>query len=713
MPLDAYSPCPGGTGKKIKFCCPDLLGDFEKIERMLEGEQYQACLSHVERLEQKHPGRACLLATKCLLFRATGRLEDAESVVASFLQLHPENPIALIEKAFVTAAKEGGRAAMPWLQRAMAASGDDVSSRACDMLESVGQILLLEGNVLSARAVLQWALAFRRDDPMPAELLTRINGSRDLPLWLRDERRLLECPLDVPWRPEFVDAVHTARRGQWLLAEERFLAIAAKAGDPPAVWRNVAVVRGWLADREGCIEALHKYAAMDVPLEDAIEAEAVALFLSDDPLGDRLDVFSLTYPIEAADQLQAAAASAKRLRPIRADLASLVEEGEPPPLAAYVVVDREVPADAEGVDLSTMPRVLCHAVYHGRQTDREARLELHPVAADDVETVEQVLRESLPGILGPKAESEVTERISRTQELLAHNWTLPREVSPEKFEELVRTHDDDAILTRWPATPLGLLDGRTPQAASADPACRIRLLAAIMMMEFWAAQTSSQFDFNRLRSHLGLPTLDPIAPDQVDMQTVPVGRLMRVDVEKLSDEAVGLGFVRALGLNALPAMRKYGRVLLARPSTADRKDRLQIYSLMTRIEDDPDCALRNVEEGRGLAEAAGQSSAPWDLMELSIRFARREPAEIDRLLRHLNTQHIREPGVAAAIRDWLVQIGAINPDGTPAVPSGRPTQPAPGVAAPGQPAAEPGKLWTPGGQQPAGEKPKLWTPGMD
>jgi hypothetical protein len=31
MPIDAYSPCPGGTGKKIKFCCPDFLGELETI----------------------------------------------------------------------------------------------------------------------------------------------------------------------------------------------------------------------------------------------------------------------------------------------------------------------------------------------------------------------------------------------------------------------------------------------------------------------------------------------------------------------------------------------------------------------------------------------------------------------------------------------------------------------------------------------------------
>jgi len=713
MPLDAYSSCPGGTGKKIKFCCPDLLGEFEKIERMLEGEQYEACLSHVERLEKKQPGRACLLGTKCLLFRATGRVDEAESVVAAFLQLHPQNPIALIEKAFVTAAKQGGRAAMPWLQRAMVAGGDEVPSRACDMLESVGQVLMLEGEFLAARAVLQWAAVFRRDDPLPAELLARINTSRDLPLWLKDERRLADCPADAPWRAEFDEAIHTARRGQWSLAEERFLAIAAKAGDQPAIWRNLALVRGWLADRDGCVEALRKFAAMEVPLEDAVEAEAVALFLGDDPLGDRLDVLSLTYPIEALDQFQVSAAAARRIRPMRVDLASLAAEGEPPPLAVYLVLDRELPAVAEGLTLSAVPRLLCQAFYYGRQTDRAARLELHPVAAGDVETVESVLRESFPGILGPQAEREVTERISRTQELLARNWSLPHDTSPEQFEELVKAHYDDALLTRWPATPLGIFDGKTPQEASADPACRVRLLAAIMMVEFWAEQGTGRFDFNRLRAHLGLPTLDAIDPREADVSTMPVGRLGRVDVERLPDEALGRGFFRALGLNALPAVRKYGRALVRRPSTAGRKDRLQIYSLMARIEDDPDRALSYVEEGRVLAEAAGQSSAPWDLMELSIRYARREPAEIDRLLRHLNSQHIREPGVATAIRDWLVQIGAIQPDGAPAAAAGPPQQAEPGLVAPGQPGAEPGKLWTPGGQQPAGEKPKLWTPGMD
>ncbi len=713
MPLDAYSSCPGGTGKKIKFCCSDLLGDLQKIDRMLEGEQFQAALSQIERLAEKHPGRACLMALHCLLLRITHRVEEAESLAAKFVQLHPQNPVALAETAIMTAAKQGGHAAMPWLQRAMEAAGQEIPSRLYEMLTAVGQILAMEGNLLAARAVLQWAVVLVRDDPMPQELLGRINSSRDLPVWVKDERRLVDCPADAPWRAEFDEALQTARRGRWSVAEQRFLAILAQAGDQPAVWRNVAVLRGWLADHAGCVKALRKFSGLDVPLEDAAEAAAVGLFLSEDPLGDRADVLNLTYPIADVDRFQSAVASARQFRPVRVDPASLTEEGDAPPLAVYLVLDRDLPVGDGAIELAKVPRLLCQALYHGRQTDREPRLELHPVAASEQQAVEGVLSQSLPGALGPLAERQVTERMSQTQELLARNWSLPRDVAPEQIAELVRQHHDEAMLNRWPAIPLGILDGKSPQEAAAEPRYRVPLLAAILLVEFWMEQNAARFDFNRLRARLGLPTLDPIDPEQTDVATLPVARLTRVVVEKLPDEGLLRGFRRAMAASDLPALRKFGRALIDRPSFTDRENRLQILSLLARIEDDPERALTYVNAGRKLAEEAGQSSAPWDLMELSFRFAHGDEAEVNRLFHHLNAEHIREPGVASALHNWLVQIGAIGPEGMPAGPAAPPHQAEPSFAVPTEPAAEPGQLWTPGGQQATGEKPKLWMPGMD
>ena len=58
MAIDPYASCPGGTGKKIKFCCPDLLSELEKIDRMLTGNQRRACLDHLaaNRAQVSEPG---------------------------------------------------------------------------------------------------------------------------------------------------------------------------------------------------------------------------------------------------------------------------------------------------------------------------------------------------------------------------------------------------------------------------------------------------------------------------------------------------------------------------------------------------------------------------------------------------------------------------------------------------------------------------------
>src|SRR5437763_529745 len=82
MPLDRYLPCPGGTGKKIKFCCADLFGELEQIQRMLEGQQRMACLEHVQKTLARYPDRACLLAIKCLLEVELGQQDQLRKTLA-------------------------------------------------------------------------------------------------------------------------------------------------------------------------------------------------------------------------------------------------------------------------------------------------------------------------------------------------------------------------------------------------------------------------------------------------------------------------------------------------------------------------------------------------------------------------------------------------------------------------------------------------------
>ena len=87
--------------------------------------------------------------------------------------------------------------------------------------------------------------------------------------------------------------------------------------------------------------------------------------------------------------------------------------------------------------------------------------------------------------------------------------------------------------------------------------------------------------------------------------------------------------------------------------------------------------------------------------------------QADRLLKHIRTEHLHEPGIAQALYSLLAQWGIIRPDGMPA---GERAAEAAGLVVPGGEASEPAsKIWTPGSETASGggKKSAIWTPGLD
>src|SRR5205085_1001283 len=109
---------------------------------------------------------------------------------------------------------------------------------------------------------------------------------------------------DALWKNNFNTAMEPALQGAWRLAATNLVALAAKVGDWPVIWHNIAVLRMWLADTAGAVDALRKYAPQNIPLDDAVEAEATAQLL-DAESTDLIDVLTITYGVEDAETLQA------------------------------------------------------------------------------------------------------------------------------------------------------------------------------------------------------------------------------------------------------------------------------------------------------------------------------------------------------------------------------------------------------------------------
>jgi tetratricopeptide (TPR) repeat protein len=703
MSLEPTDLCPGGNLKKIKFCCPDLAGELKKIGRMLEGKQYQACLQHVERLVEKHPERACLLAAKGLLLRLAERLDDAVANAERFRTAHPDNPAAWAESAICAAMSEQGREAMGFVQKAIHDSRDGMPNRVYDAMGIVAEALLAEGEWQAARGLLQLQLIVDPEDSRPVQTIMGMNRSASVPLVLKEDLPLGEPPDDAPWKERFIDAMEPLRHGSWQGALERFEALAADVSDSPLIWRHMARLRAWVADTEGSREALRRFAELTSDLEDAVEAEAAALHMADDPLGDALEVFLFEWTVSDAEPLLGELGLTDRAVKISVDHEGWGGADSAPPKGSYVLLDQATPASAEGLTLEAIPRILGQAFVFGKQTDRDARLEVVGVVANESEAVKELVARIGGDAVQPDMKQETLGEVSASHRLLERRWRVPRDVTREQVEQLTVEHLDRALLQEWTELKLGALDGRSPREAAGDEQSRARLLAVVMVLkDLIEHELRPPFDFNRLRRELGLPEFAPIDPAGVNMAELPLVRLERIEAEKADDDALRIGFRRSIGFAAVGALPQFAREVARRESFQGSEEQMMACQLLARLESEPDEALKYIDQGRRAAEAAGQSSARWDLMELSAHFARQDVNEVNRLLAHLEAHHMREPGVADEVVQMLVQAGVMNPDGTPAVPTDE-------MAADAPQAEAAGKLWTPDSET-GGGGGKLWTP---
>ncbi len=459
-------------------------------------------------------------------------------------------------------------------------------------------------------------------------------------------------------------------RGAWRLTADKLVTLAEKAGDWPAICHNLAVLRTWLADPRA-VEAWHKYAGQAIPLDDAVEAEAMAQTLDPEAV-EEVDVVTLDYEVLDGETLHAQLMANPRSLTMPIDLARLGTENEPPPRGAYWLLDRAPSeGDAKAIGRDQIPRVVGHVFLFGKQTDRPARLELTAYRTE-LEEAKRVAAEMGGDSLGAPGEEKVQTRVPAVQHLLSFNWRLADDTPPEKRLELVNQERREVLLNRWPAMPQKIFGGKSAQQVAGEPAMRNPLLAAILLVEMSVDPLTSDFDFNELCAKLGLPLAEPIDPRTQVPDRLPLVRLGRVEVKQLTDEQLVRFYLRADAYRHIVALRKAAHEILARPSLEGAKigrerelHRSEVLGLLAQIEPDTAKAIDYLNQAREAAASGKVSTAPWDLAELGLRIARGEVAEADRLLQHIRSEHIREPGVAQALMQILVDAGIIGPDGRP------------------------------------------------
>lgn len=708
MAFDQYSPCPGGTGKKVKFCCPDLTTELNKVQRMVEGEQRLACLDYVDGLLSKYPNRACLLAAKTAVLGQLGRTDQMEQTVEQFMDEHPQNPVALADSALIAATEQGLPAAVDRLQDALEACGNKLPAQLLASIGTLARVLAANGYPLAAKGHLLLQAAIRPEDEQIVSLVVQLNASQSIPLLLKEPPHFDSPPEGVAWQSSFDDAMEQAARGLWRRAAHQLTALAGEVGDAPAVWQNLAVLRTWLVDHAGAVEALRRFAALDVPQDAAIEAEALAQLLDEQASDHMVDILAIEFPIVDQDRVLAQLTADRQT--VQLAVPPSAGEDEPPPRAVFLLLDRADVRSGVDIQRTDIPRAVGHVSVFGKQTDRDARLELVVHRNEAYDATRQTLARIVGDAVGEPTGEEVIDQVSAIQDALSANWKLPDDTPQDRRHELTVEHRHDVILNRWPKLPNPALDGKTPEQVASDEKYRIRLLAAVLILELASdGQSPGGLDFNQLRERLGLPPAEVISPEGLNLDQVPAVRLARIDVGQIDDERLWRLYLRAAGMRANRALKLLALEVVSRPSLADKVDQAEAYGILADLAEDTRETLEYLDRARESAVKRGQSSASWDLAELSVRAARGEANEFTRLMNHLTTEHINEPGVREALIQLLSSMGLIGPDGRPVVPTAPGGAPGPSEAA----AAENPGIWTPSGEAEAGGKSGLWLPGMD
>jgi tetratricopeptide (TPR) repeat protein len=719
MATDLYKLCPCGSGKKIKFCCRDIISDLERIHRMIDGEQRLAALEKIEKLLRQYPRRPALLCEKARVHIQLEQWAEAHESVATLLAEDQQSMTGLSLRSLLSIHDGDLGQAVQDVHAALRLANRIITASVYEAVFSLCLGFLSSGNALAARSYLMLLVSLSRgEDRRALALLLELDADASLSLLLKDAFFMLPCPDRVTWRREFDLAIEAERGADWWEAARKLEDMATRILDEPAILRNLAVLKGRLGEPLAAARYWRSYSQVrGIQLDDAVEAEARAQLLEAQETQDHVDQVEVTVEIADADSVLERMRSDGRfvMGPAPRQPAS---EDEPPPKAGGVLIDRPMPASVEGLESDQVPLQVAAIFIYGRETDRAARLQ---VVLPRDERFEPVLQQvsDIAGVPIDAAAANIFGQSSRLVLLLSPRLIPPHGMSEDQRRECTREKIRHAIVHEWPRRPWQVLQGRTPIDAVSQPRGRVPVLAAILNLELLSDARQLDLDLNPLRQQLGLPTRDPFDPSGLDLSRLSLCRVSQVDVEKLPDEELQSLYHAFSSHHAPGTVRKLAVEILRRPGLHDKVDPVEVYAQLANVAFTTEETLEYLGQARQLAVSRGESPANWLVSELEVHLTRGDAAAAQRLLHEIQSRYMQVPGIPQALAEVLTQFGLLKPTGRPvesfdALPGEQAEAASRGAAA----GLNSGGIWTPDSDRPSAATPgqessKIWVPGMD
>jgi tetratricopeptide (TPR) repeat protein len=718
MTLDVYSPCPCGSGKKLKFCCHDLAVEMEKVQSYIESDQPRPALALLEKLAKSHPENPWVATTQALIFLEDGRIAESKETLQPAFQANPNNDLILALYALSSLANDGYESARPLVHRAFQRCSTSFPDLVSGIAGNVADYMFALGKYLAARQHLALSMRFcseRNRQDIFVRLL-QFDGDHNIPYPLRSVHHLAEYVGDGELKKEAAKGMALSSVGCWGPAAKIFARVAERDTEDAALWQNNGLCRAWDGDESGASEALHRAASLYREFESAVECETLAQFLDISYTSDRVRSVPSEYRVKSVSRLLTLLDSQERIQ--RQEISP--EEFAQPlgldvfPAGLYNILDR-APLDgpvSRETPLSNVPVALAQLVVFDADVEDEidaravlSRFDTKP--GNEAQTLfEEIAGDAIERV--PEGEEEYAQRghaIPREFVPLEVRWHVDRRTPLGARRALERLNWEQFVNETWPNTELSSIGGVTPVEAAKNAAIKVQLMSAVYVLDAISASREHALDLAALCRRLDLePPKTLEVAENTPLNTFSPMQLQRLDLKALSDAQLNTVLNRALLIHHPVFLYNVLTEALGRPACVERINLVRVYSTLAELARDRgriDEALSWISKGKEAAETGDrdklfEAKLEWALREFNLRLEEPDDPGLNGIVRHLWDYYVPKlPKLASHLTEALARFGIQAPEGDAGVGFGSTTDAA--IWTPAAATSETGnKLWLPG-----------------
>lgn len=722
MSIDTYAICPCGSGKKIKFCtkCKDSVADLDEILKMIEGGQVVPALDRLSSVLAEHPDAAWALAVRGRLLLDLREYETLSENAERFIRLQPGNPLALTQRAAAKLFRGEVDEATESMLQALTESGKEVDSFVLSVASVLAYSLAQQGAFLTARvyATLAMMAAGFEGGQTAVQVLRQLNSSPTVNQMFKAIPDRIERPSGAEWGERYDEASTLLRSNKIDLAESKFQSLQRTVPGEPAILSGLLTCAIWRGDLTAQADLFLKLSECDsLDFEQRARYRALAAMVNPDQQETSIEVVKLSADIQNADEVQMALTSSARFAALPPEMLAEMKTSDDdiPPRNGFQLLDRDKPESLDVLPpVNEVPEAAALVFVYGKQTDREARIELLDVRKDQVGEVRKQLAAAVGELDWTEEPGDPMPLLIAAQPAIA---MIRFQAKPAEAEALQNELQEARMPEVIANLRLPLLGGQSLISLADDDAKlleRTALLRTIEQYDSLASKGDAIID--RLYELAKLEKLPPLQPASSEVESVSNEDLQRLDPTGLDADALIYLLQRAQQVSATLATRHLATRLIDIDLSDEQKPaKLLAYMSLINSATNTGDALKLMDEAKAYASANDIPTANLLLSEVGLRLSAGDAEGFQNAIQTLSTQYGNEPEVMARLQQMLVAYGLVNPDGSPRQAPGVGPEPTP------SPAAGAGQLWTPDGGAPAaapapnseGGGSKLWVPGMD